>query len=173
MPENTRLSGSLAQINPECIEREASPRWLMRLGIQLRLAVLPFSDTTSAFETFGVERARSTVHNQVHEADPRPESGRCPDHVAVDETVIRLTDQRYWPCAVVDPTTNELLYATLEPTTTKVSLARFRRNALGNTLSPTPCFSSMARTRYETRVNATAPVSETETRESQQQQTYF
>ena len=62
----------------------------MNLGIQLRLAGLSLSNTVSILETFGVCRARSTVHNWVHKAELQPESGRSPDHVAVDETVIRV-----------------------------------------------------------------------------------
>ena len=118
--KHTRLSGSIDQINLEFVEREATPRLLMKLGIQLHLAGLSLSNTVSILEIFGVERARSTVHNWVHKADLQPESGRSPDHVAVDETVIRLNDENYWLYAAVDPETNELLHTTLEPTTNKV-----------------------------------------------------
>jgi transposase-like protein len=120
MPENTRLSGSIDQIDLAFVEREATPRLLMKLGIQLHLAGLSLSNTVSILEVFGVERARSTVHNWVHKADLQPESGRSPDHVAVDETVIRLNDENYWLYAAVDPETNELLHTKLEPTTNKV-----------------------------------------------------
>ncbi|QSG16297.1 Transposase (plasmid) [Halapricum desulfuricans] len=120
MPENTRLSGSIDQINLAFVEREATPRLLMKLGIQLHLAGLSLSNTVSILAVLGVERARSTVHNWVHKADLQPESGRSPDHVAVDETVIRLNDERYWLYAAVDPETNELLHTKLEPTTNKV-----------------------------------------------------
>ena len=120
MPENTRLSGTIDQINLEFVEREATPRLLMKLGIQLHLAGLSLSNTVSILEIFGVDRARSTVHNWVHKADLQPESGRSPDHVAVDETVIRLNDENYWLYAAVDPETNELLHTKLEPTTNKV-----------------------------------------------------
>jgi len=118
--KHTRLSGSIDQINLEFVEREATPRLLMKLGIQLHLAGLSLSNTVSILEIFGVERARSTVHNWVHKADLQPESGRSPDHVAVDETVIRLNDENYWLYAAVDPETNELLHTKLEPTTNKV-----------------------------------------------------
>jgi transposase-like protein len=123
MPENDRLTGCLDEINLEFVEREATPRLLMKLSIQLHLAGLSLANTVSILEVFGVERARSTVHNWVHKADLQPESGRCPDHVAVDETVIQLNDEQYWLYAAVDPETNELLHTKLEPTTTKV-LAR-------------------------------------------------
>jgi transposase-like protein len=120
MPENTRLSGSIEQIDLEFVEREATPRLLMKLGIQLHLAGLSLSNTVSILEIFGVERARSTVHNWVHKAELQPESGQNPDHVAVDETVIRLNDEQYWLYAAVDPDTNELLHTKLELTTNKV-----------------------------------------------------
>ena len=120
MPENDRLNGCLDEINLEFVEREATPRLLMKLSIQLHLAGLSLSNTVSILEVFGVKRARSTVHNWVHKADLQPESGRSPDHVAVDETVIRLNDEQYWLYAAVDPETNELLHTKLEPTTTNI-----------------------------------------------------
>jgi len=95
MPENARLSGSLDQIDLEFVEREATPRLLMKLSIQLHPAGLSLSNTVSFLEVFGVSRARSTIHNWVHKADLQPETGRSPDHVAVDETVIRIDDQQY------------------------------------------------------------------------------
>jgi len=118
MPENTSLSGSIDQIDLEFIEREATPRFLMKLGIQLHLSGLSLSNTVSILEIFGVERSRSTVHNWVHKADLQPESGHSPDHVAVDETVIQINNERYWLYAAVDPDSNELLHTTLEPTRT-------------------------------------------------------
>jgi len=120
MPENDRLDGCLEEINLEFVEREATPRLLMKLSIQLHLAGLSLSNTVSFLEIFGVERVRSTVHNWVHKADLQPEDGQKPDHVAVDETVIRLNDEQYWLYAAVDPETNKLLHTKLEPTTNKV-----------------------------------------------------
>ena len=125
MPENARLGGSIDQIDLEFIEREATPELLMKLGIQLHLAGLSLSNTVSILEVFGVKRARSTVHNWVHKADLQPEAGQSPDHVAVDETVIRLNGQQYWLYAAVDPETNELLHTELEPTTTTVLAQSF------------------------------------------------
>ena len=117
MPENTRLSGCLDEIELGFVEREATPRLLMKLGIHLHLAGLSLSNTVSILEIFGVNRARSTVHNWVHKADLQPESDQNPNHVAVDETVIRLNNEQYWLYAAVDPTTNEVLQTALEPTT--------------------------------------------------------
>jgi len=53
------------------------------------------------------------------------EYGRCPDHIAIDETVIQLNDEQYWLYAAVDPKTNELLHTKLESTTTKVLVHSF------------------------------------------------
>jgi len=117
MPENPRLSGNIDRIDLEFVVREATPRLLMKLGIQLYLAESSFSNTVFIFEVFGFQRARSTVHNWVHKADLQPDTGRCPDHVAVDETVIRLEDERYWLYAAVDTETNELLHTKIESTT--------------------------------------------------------
>ena len=95
MPENDRLSGCLDEFDLEFVEREATPRFLMKLSIQLHLAELSLSNTVLVLEIFGVKRARSTVHNWVHKADLQPESGRSPDQVAVDETVIQIDDEQY------------------------------------------------------------------------------
>ena len=127
MPENTRLSGTLGQIELDFVEREATPRLLMKLSIQLHLAGLSLSNTVSLLEVFGVERARSTVHNWVHKADLQPDAGRSPNHVAVDKTLIRLNDEQYWLYAAVDPDTSELLHTKLEPTRTNVLAYSFFR----------------------------------------------
>jgi len=74
------------------------------------------SNTVSFLEVFGVSRARSTVHNWVHKATLQPESGRSPDHVAVDKTVIRSDDEQYWLYAAVDPDLNELPHTKLKTT---------------------------------------------------------
>jgi putative transposase len=57
-----------------------------------------------------VDRHRSIVHNWVQKAELRPTDGADPDHVAVDETVIQLNDERFWLYAAVDPETNRLLH---------------------------------------------------------------
>jgi transposase-like protein len=127
MPENARLSSSLDQIQLEFVEREATPRLLMKRSIQLHLTGLSLSNTVSVLELFGVERARSTVHNWVQKAALQPQDGRYPDQVAVDETVIHLDDEQYWLYAPVDPESNELLHPALEPTTTTAITNNFFR----------------------------------------------
>ena len=44
MPENTRCSGYFDEIDLEFVEREATPRLLMKLSIQLYLAGLSLSN---------------------------------------------------------------------------------------------------------------------------------
>jgi len=110
MPENDRLNGCLNEIELGFVKREPTPKLLMKLGIQLHLAGLSLSNTVFILEIFGVSRARSTVHNWVHKAELQPEAGRNPDHVAVDETVIRLNDEQYWLYAAVDPETRIATY---------------------------------------------------------------
>jgi transposase-like protein len=125
MPENARLGGCLDQIDLEFVEREATPRQLMKLSIQLHLSGLSLSNTVQVLDVFGVDRARSTVHNWVHKADLQPRSGRSPDHVVVDETVIQLDDEHYWLYAAVDPDLNELLYTRIETVTNNVFTETF------------------------------------------------
>ncbi|QSG16289.1 Transposase (plasmid) [Halapricum desulfuricans] len=60
MPENTRFSGSIDQINLEFVEREATPRLLMKLGIQLHLAGLSLlgSQSQSTARVWSIIRSR-------------------------------------------------------------------------------------------------------------------
>jgi len=102
----------------------------------------------SSYEVFGVKRGRSTMHNWIHKADLQPESGKNPDHVAVDETVIRLNDEQYWLYAAVDPE-NELLHTSLEPTTNTVIAQTFL----------TQCFWLTAHSRYTLRVTEWVTIS--------------
>ena len=44
----------------------------------------------------------------------QPEAGQYLDHVAVDETVVRLDDEQRWLYVAVDAKTYELLHAELE-----------------------------------------------------------
>lgn len=109
MTENDRFSGCLDEIKLEFVEREVTPWLLMKLSIQLYLVELSLSNTVLFPEVFGVDRVRTTVHNWVNKADLQPESGRNPNHVAVDETVIQLDDEHYWLYAAVDSDSNEFL----------------------------------------------------------------
>ncbi|QGX94536.1 IS6 family transposase [Haloplanus rallus] len=118
MPEIARLSGHSDWINLDFVERERTPEPAMKLGIQMHLAGLSLSNTVSALGSLGVERSRKAVHDWVQKADLQPVSGKAPNQVAVDETVIRINDQQFWLYAAADPQTNELLHLRLFSTTT-------------------------------------------------------
>ncbi len=109
----------------EFVEREVTPEPAMKLGIRLHATGLSLADTTSVLAGLGVDRARSTVHNWVQKAGLQPDDGKDPNHVAVDETVIQLNDQRYWLYAVVDPETGEFLHVRLFPSRTIVISKQF------------------------------------------------
>ena len=125
MPEPSRLTECSDFPELEFVEREATPEPAMKLGIQLHLAGLSLSDTVSVLDGLGVERCRSTVHNWVQKANLQPAEGYNPDYVAVDETVIRVNDQRYWLFAAVDPDSNRLLHVRLFPTRTSALTEMF------------------------------------------------
>jgi transposase-like protein len=55
------------------------------------------------------------VTDWVQKADLQPASGASPNHVALDESVIRINDQQYWLYAAVDPDTNQFLHIRLFP----------------------------------------------------------
>ena len=75
----------------------------MKFSIHSHFPEVSLSTTVSFLEVFGVDRVRSTVHNWIHNANPQSESGRCPNRVAADETVIRPDDNQYRLYAAVGP----------------------------------------------------------------------
>lgn len=125
MAEIDRFDGPSGGIELDLVEREATPQRLMELSIHLRAAGLSLADTVSVLESFGVDRCRSTVHNWMQKANLQPTDGKNPDQVALDETVIRLNDQRFWLVAAVAPGTNEFLLVTLQTACTMVPTKRF------------------------------------------------
>jgi len=118
MPEIARLSGSLDWIDLDFVERERTPERAMKLGIQMHMAGLSLSNTISILDNLGVQRSRKAVHDWVQKADLQPVSGKDPNQVAVDETVIRINDQQFWLYAAANPQTNEILHLRLFSTTT-------------------------------------------------------
>jgi len=54
MLENRRLNGSFDQIELGFVERKATPKFLMKLSIQLHLSELHLSNTVRVLEIFGV-----------------------------------------------------------------------------------------------------------------------
>lgn len=69
MSEKDRPNRCQDEIKLGFVKREATPRLLMKLGIQLYLAGLSLSNIVSILELFGVKRARLTVYNWVHKAE--------------------------------------------------------------------------------------------------------
>ena len=127
MPEISRLSGSREWIDLDFVERERTPESAMALGIQSHLAGLSLSNTVDLLEALGVQRSRKAIHDWVQKADLQPDSGRSPNQVALDETVIRINDQQFWLYAAGDPATNELLHVRLSSTTTTALTEIFLR----------------------------------------------
>jgi transposase-like protein len=118
MPEIERLDGRTSWIDLDFVERERTPREIIEVGIQLHVAGLSLANTKQILDRLGVERSRKAIHNWVQKADVQPSSDAEPNHIAVDETVIRVNDERHWLYAAVDPTTNEILHVRLFQTRT-------------------------------------------------------
>jgi transposase-like protein len=93
----------------------------------------------------GVQGSRKAAHDWVQKADLQPTSGKAPNQVSVDETVIRINDQQYWLSAAADPTTNELLHLRLFTVTTTALPEIFLKELGKNTMPKTLCFSLTAR----------------------------
>jgi putative transposase len=121
MPEIARFTGFTDRIDLDFVERQRTPEYAMKLGIQLQLAGLSLRNTVSILEELGVERSPKAIHDWVQKADLQPATGRSPNHVAVDETMIRIDDQQFWLYAAADPDTNDLLHLRLFSTTTAVT----------------------------------------------------
>jgi putative transposase len=127
MAEFERISGLTSWIDLDFVERERTPREIIEIGIQLRFAYLSLLNTKYILEMLGVERSRAAIHNRVQKADVQPDSDAEPNHIAVDETVILVNDQRQWLYAAVDPTTNEFLDIRLFQTQTTQLTVLFLR----------------------------------------------
>jgi putative transposase len=127
MAEITRLSGCRDWIDLDFVERERTPEPVMSLGIQSHVAGLSLSNTVELLDCLGVQRSRKAIHDWVQKADLQPESGKSPNQIALDETVIRINDQQFWLYAAADPETNELLHVRLFATTTTILTEIFLR----------------------------------------------
>jgi putative transposase len=126
MAEIVRLTESSDWIDLGFVQRERTPKPLMELGIRLHVAGLSLSSTISELEKFGVQRTRKAVHDWVHKADLQPNADRStPNHVALDETVIRIDGEQFWLYNAVDPATNDILHARLYPARTTALTEQF------------------------------------------------
>jgi transposase-like protein len=124
MPETDRLGESSDWIDLGFVERERTPREIIEVGSQLHVVGVSLSNTKQFLERLGVERSRTAIHNWVQKTDVQPSSDRKLDHIAVDETVIQLNEERHWLDAAVDLETNEFLHVRLfqTPTTERTML---------------------------------------------------
>lgn len=120
-----RLVGDTDWIDLDFIERGRSPESIIEVGIQLHLAVLSLSNTEQHIEILGVNCGRTAIHNWVNKAELQPTTKRNPQQVAVDETVVQVSDECRWLYAAVDPETNEFLHIRLFPTRTTFSTVLF------------------------------------------------
>jgi len=138
MPETDRLSGGTGWVELEFPERERTSEPIVEVGIQLHLGGLSLSNTKRELERLGVERSRTAIHNWVQKADLQPATDAEPNHIAVDETVIQVGDQRHWLYAAVDPASNDLLHVRLFKTrTTQLTIGILRELAEKNDLEQT------------------------------------
>jgi len=107
------------------VERKRTPEQAIALGIQTHLAGSSLSNTVELLATLGVQRSRKAIHGWVQKADLQPDAGQTSNHVALDETVIRVNDQQYWLHVAADPATNHLLHVRLFSTTTTALIEIF------------------------------------------------
>lgn len=74
MPEIDSLDGS-DWIESGFVNREATPREVIKLGTLHNAAGLPFADTISILDTFDVDRCRSPVHDWIKKPASSPPRG--------------------------------------------------------------------------------------------------
>jgi len=108
--ENRGLSGRSGWIDSSVLERERTSREPIGTWNSTPSDRTNASNTISQRERFGVERSRNAVHDWAQKADLQPASDANPDHVALDETVIRINCQQFWLYAAVVPETNRFLH---------------------------------------------------------------
>jgi putative transposase len=88
MPETIRFTGHREWIGLDFVERERTPELAMKLGIQMHLAGLSLSSTVTTVDELNIQRLRQAAHDWVQKVELQPVSGKNPNHVAVNETVI-------------------------------------------------------------------------------------
>jgi transposase-like protein len=75
----------------------------------------------------GATRRRTTIHDEVWNADSQPDSDVDSTRTAADETLIRINGQRHWLFAIVDHDTNQAFHARLFRTrATQLTVLFFR-----------------------------------------------
>ena len=93
----------------------------------MHLAGLSLSNTKQYLERLGVERSRTAIHRWVQKAELQPTSDVTPDHIAVDETVVQVNNERRWLYAAFNHETNKFLHVRLFSTRTTQLTVLFLR----------------------------------------------
>ena len=140
MAEIARLNAHREWIGLDFVERERTPEPAMALGIQSHATGLSLSNTVESLDCMGVQRSQKSIHDWVQKADLQPESGKVPNQVALDKTVIRINNQQFWLYAAADPETNDLLHVRLFATTTTALTERFLLNCSMKIMLKLPYF---------------------------------
>jgi len=124
MVEIAHLNSYRELIDLDFVERERTPGPAMALGLQSHVVGLSLSNTVEFLDSLGVQRSRKAIYDWVQKADLQPESGKSPNQIVLDETVI-LAVRR---CrAAIERTVHVRLFATTTTTLTEICPARTRQ----------------------------------------------
>jgi len=93
MVEIAHLNSYRELIDLDFVERERTPEPAMALGLQSHVVGLSLSNTVEFLDSLGVQRPRKAIYDWVQKADLQPESGKSPNQIVLDETVIGINDQ--------------------------------------------------------------------------------
>lgn len=92
MAEIALINGHRDYIDLDFVERKRTPEPAMALGMQAHVAGLSLSNTVKLLGDMGVQRSRKAIPDWVQKANLQPESGKSPNQIVPDETVIRIND---------------------------------------------------------------------------------
>lgn len=127
MAEITHLIGPSDASQSDFVDRIHTPKFATGLGIKLHLTGLSLAKAVSVPAGVGVARCRSTVHYWVKQADLKQRTGRSPDKIALDETVVKVDGESHWLFAAVDPDTKVILHVGPDAARTTVATKWFLR----------------------------------------------
>lgn len=102
-----RLSVGIEWADLEFVERERTREQTIEVGIQLHFLNLSLSNNKQYLERFDVGWSRTAINNRAQKADLQSAGNEAPNQIQVDETMIRINDERHWLYTDVVPETNE------------------------------------------------------------------
>jgi transposase-like protein len=120
-----RLSGDSGCIELEFLERRGDTRASDEARYSTPSGLIITFGYSLDFLEFGCPPSSKYRASVVQKADLQSAGSANPNHVAVDETVILLNDERYWLYAAVDSDTNRLLHVELFSTRTTGNTSMF------------------------------------------------